>query len=66
MSGTQLSFTDMQMPLVDKALRAYVKVIGDKDYLRWEKSVAPDKSVGEALEDIRTCVDLDKDLLAPE
>ncbi len=60
---SQLSFTDMQMPLVEKALRAYVKVIGDKAYLRAEKSVAPDKPVEEALEDIRTSVDLDKDFL---
>ncbi len=51
----------MQMPLVEKALRAYVKVIGDKAYLRVEKSIAPDKPVEEALENLRTSVDLDKD-----
>jgi hypothetical protein len=33
---TQLTLTDMQMPLVEKARRAYVKVIGDKAYLRVE------------------------------
>ena len=32
----QLTLTDMQMPLVEKALRTYVKVIGDKAYLRAE------------------------------
>ncbi len=61
---TQLSLTDMQMPLVEKALRAYVKVIGDKAYLRVEKGVAPDKPVEEALENLRNSVDLDKDFLA--
>lgn len=37
--------------------------IGDKAYLRLEKGVAPDKSVEEALENLRTSVDLDKDFL---
>ncbi len=64
MSVTQPSLTDIQMPLVEKALRAYVKVIGNKAYLRVEKSVATDKPVEEALENLRTSVDLDKDFLA--
>lgn len=38
---TQLTITDMQMPLVEKALRAYVKVMGDKAYLRLEKYLTP-------------------------
>ena len=42
----------MQMPLVEKALRAYVKVIGDKAYLRAEKYLTSDKPIGEALEEI--------------
>jgi hypothetical protein len=63
---TQLTFTDMQMPLVEKALRAYVKVIGDKAYLRAEKYLTPDKPIEEALETIRTTVDSDKDFLEQE
>ena len=63
---TQLSLTDMQMPLVEKALRAYVKVIGDKADLRVEKYIVSDKPVEEALENIRTTVDLDKDFLEQE
>ncbi len=63
---TQLSFTDMQMPLVEKALRVYVKVIGDKAYLRVEKYLSPDKPIEEALENIRTTVDLDKDFSETE
>ncbi len=50
------------MSLIEKALRAYVKFIGDKAYLRAEKYLTPsDKPIGEALEEIRTTVDLDKD-----
>ena len=37
--------------------------IGDRAYLRAGKSVAPDRPVEEALENIRTSVDLDKDFL---
>ena len=40
----------MQIPLVEKALRAYVKVIWDKAYLRTEKFLAPNQLIGEALE----------------
>jgi len=60
---TQLTLPSMQMSLVEKALRAYVKVIGDKAYLRSEKFLTPNKPIGEALENIRTNVDLDKDFL---
>ncbi len=60
---TQLALSAMQMPLVEKVLRAYVKVIGDKAYLRSEKLLTPNQPIGEALENIRTGVDLDKELL---
>ncbi len=63
---TQLSLIDMQIPLVEKALRSYVKVIGDKAYLRLEKSAAPDRPVEEALENLRTDTDLDKDFLTSD
>jgi hypothetical protein len=53
----------MQMPLAEKALRAYIKVIDNKAYLRAEKSIAPDKPLEEALENLRTSLDLDKDFL---
>ena len=58
---TQLTLPAMQMPLVEKAIRAYVKVIGDKAYLRTEKFLTPNKPIGEALENITTNIDLDKD-----
>ena len=60
---TQLTLPAMQMPLVEKALRSYVKVIGDKAYLRTEKFLTPNQPIGEALENIRTSADLDKDFL---
>jgi hypothetical protein len=49
------------MPLVEKALRTYVKVIRDKAYLRAEKYLTPNMPIREALENIRISVDLDKD-----
>ncbi len=49
------------MPLVEKALRAYVKVIGDKAYLRAEKYLTPNKPIGEALENIRKSAGLNMD-----
>jgi len=58
---TQLTLHGMQMPLVEKALRAYVKVIGDKAYLRAEKFLTPNEPVVSALQTIRTNTDLDKD-----
>ncbi|CAN5865161.1 hypothetical protein BH23THE1_BH23THE1_13520 [soil metagenome] len=61
MSVTQLSFT----LFICKFLlwKIPLEPIGDKAYLRLEKGVAPDKSVEEALENLRTSVDLDKDFL---
>ena len=47
-SVTQLTLPSMQMPLVEKALRAYVKVIGDKAYMRAEKFLTPNQPIGEA------------------
>ena len=44
---TQLTLPSMQMPLVEKALRAYVKVIWDKAYLRTEKFLSPNKPIRE-------------------
>lgn len=56
----------MQMPLVEKAIRSYVKVGGDKAYLREVKYLIPNTSIGEALETIGTPIDLDKDFLEQE
>jgi hypothetical protein len=33
------------MPMVEKALRPYVKVIGDKAFLRTEKFLTPTKPI---------------------
>ncbi len=39
-------------------------MIGDKAYLRTEKILTPNQPIGEALENIRTSVDLDRDFLS--
>jgi hypothetical protein len=44
------SITGLQIPSFEKGVRAYVKVIGDKAHLRTEKSLMPNKPIGEALE----------------
>ncbi len=58
---TQLTLPNIQMPLFEKALRGYVKVIADKAYLRIEKPVTPNEQIIPALEMLRTNTDLDKD-----
>jgi hypothetical protein len=60
-SFTQITLQDIQMPSFENALRAYVKVIGNKAYYRFEKSVTPNKPVAEAFEDLRKDIDLEKD-----
>ena len=45
---TQLTLPSMQMPLVEKARRAYVKVIGTKVFWRVEKSLTPDEPIPRA------------------
>ncbi|HTH20835.1 MAG TPA: hypothetical protein VL854_01340 [Nitrososphaeraceae archaeon] len=64
--SSTIPLTDMQMPLVEKAIRSYVKVGGDKAYLREVKYLIPNTSIGEALETIGTPIDLDKDFLEQE
>ncbi len=59
----QMTLPSMQMPLVEKALRSYVKVIGDKAYLRAEKFLTPNQPIREALENIRTSADLERFLI---
>jgi hypothetical protein len=51
----------MQMPSFEKALRGYVKVIGNKSYYRTEKTVTPNASIISALEMLRTSTNLEKD-----
>lgn len=60
----QMTFPDIQVPLFEKALRAYVKPIGDKVFYRVELGLTPNKPVEEALEKLRTEVVIDKDVFA--
>lgn len=55
----------MQMPLVEEALRAYVKLIGDyKVVQRFEQSLTPNKPISTAFETLRRDDKIDKDLIS--
>ncbi len=58
----QITLPGMQVPLFEKALRGYVKPIGDKVFYRVELALTPNKPVEEALERLRTEVVIDKDV----
>jgi hypothetical protein len=59
----QLTLPAMQLPLFEYGLRAYVKTINDKAYLRTEKFVSPNEPVPMALESLRKDTDLEKDIM---
>ena len=59
----QITLPDVQIPIFEKILRAYVKVIGEKAFYRFEKEVNPNKPLPDALEEIMKNADLDKDFL---
>ncbi len=59
----QITLPDLQIPFVDKALRAYVKPMGNDVFYRIEWSLIPNKPVREALETIRKEVKIDRELL---
>ncbi len=56
----QITLPDLQIPLFEKALRGYVKPIGDKVYYRVELSFTPNEPIEEALEKLITEVEIDK------
>ena len=58
----QLTLPDIQIPLFEKVLRAYVKSIGDKVFYRVELGLTPNKSIEESLEKLRTETVMDKDV----
>ena len=60
----QLTLPDIQIPLFENALRAYVKPIGDKVFYRIELGLIPNKPVEESLEKQRTEAMIDKDVFA--
>jgi hypothetical protein len=59
----QLTLPDIQIPLFEKALWAYVKPIGDKVFYRVELGLTSNKPVEEALEKLGTEVVIDQDVL---
>ena len=61
-SAAQITLPDIQIPLFEKALRGYVKPMGDRVFFRVEYALTPNKPVEEALENLRTDVIIDKDV----
>jgi hypothetical protein len=59
---TQLALPTMQMTLVEKAPRAYVRAVGDKAYLRTEKFLTPNKPMPQALEKNSKNMNLNKNV----
>jgi hypothetical protein len=58
---TQLTLPSMQMPLVENAIRAYVKVLGDKTYWRF-KVLTSNEPIPPALGKISNGEGLDEDV----
>ncbi len=63
-SVAQLTLPDIQIPLFKRAVRGYVKLIGDRAYYRIEQSLTPDEPVNISLEKLRKSVKLDQDILS--
>jgi len=59
----QITLPDLQIPIVDKALRAYVKPIGAQVFYRVEWSLIPNESVRKSLEKIMKEIKIDKESL---
>jgi hypothetical protein len=60
----QLTLSDIQISLVEKALRCYVKTIEDKAFYKMENPCTPNETVVTALEKLRTGIKIDKDSLS--
>ena len=52
-SVAQITLPGIQVPLFEKALRGYVKPMGDKVFYRVEYALTPNKPIKEALECLR-------------
>jgi hypothetical protein len=63
-SLAQIMLPGMQIPLIEKALRGYVKPIERKAYYRFELALTSDKHVKMDLEKIRKEVILDESILS--
>ena len=63
-SVAPLTLPDIQIPLFEKALMAYVKPMGDKVFYRVEYSLTPDKPIGQASDLLRREIKIDKDSLS--
>lgn len=59
----QITLPDLQIPFADKALRAYVKPMGNDIFYRVEWSLVPNKPVKQSLETIRNEIKIDRESL---
>ncbi len=60
----QITFPGLQVPLFEKALRGYVKPMGDKVFYRVELAITPNKPVEDALESLRREIKIDAHCLS--
>ena len=58
-SVAQITLPDVQIPMFEKALRGYVKPMGDKVFYRVEYALTPNKPIKEALECLRREITID-------
>jgi hypothetical protein len=63
-SVAQLTLPDIQIPLFERAVKGYVKLIGDRAYYRIEQSLTPNEPINISLEKLRTQIKLDQDILS--
>jgi hypothetical protein len=61
-SVVQMTLPDIQIPLFEKAVRCYVKLIGDRTCCRIEQSLTSIEPTNTSLEKLRTQVKLDQDI----
>jgi hypothetical protein len=58
-SIAQITLPNIQVPLFEKALRGYVKPIGDKVFYRVEYALTPNKPIEQALDYLRREITID-------
>jgi hypothetical protein len=63
-SVAPMTLPDIQIPLFERAVRGYVKLIDDRVYYRIEQSLTPNEPINISLEKLRTQIKLDQDILS--
>ena len=63
-SLAQLSLPNIQIPLGEKALRGYVKLVDDKAFYRIEVTLSPNEKLHSALNKARTEIKIDENVMS--